>query len=232
MNDETPKIPRHVGYIMDGNRRWARSHGIPTYEGHLAGYNTIKDVLRATVEAGVEYVSFYAFSTENWKRDEGEVSAIMKLIMRLYKTDFQELINENIRVKILGRDDGLSKDIIKAAREAEEKSAHCTRATVLICFNYGGHAEIVDAVRTLVDKGAAAKDITEATIAENIYGPDMPPVDMIVRTGGEQRLSGFMLWRSTYSELMFIDKFWPAIETRDVTAIIKEYGKRQRRFGN
>lgn len=229
--NEVSKIPRHIGYIMDGNRRWAKSHGLPAYEGHLAGFNTLKDILRATVEQGTEFVSFYAFSTENWKRIEDEVNGLMKLALRVFKTDLNELINENVRLRVIGRDKGLSSEVIKAARDAEAKTAHCTRATLVICLNYGGKAEIVDAARALIREGVSEEAISEEMINQKIYAPDIPPVDLIVRTGGEQRLSGFMLWRSTYSELMFIDKLWPAIETKDVTAVIKEYGKRQRRFG-
>lgn len=231
MNKETAKIPRHVGYIMDGNRRWAKSHGLPAYEGHLAGYNTIKDILRANVEQGVKFVSFYAFSTENWKRSQEEVDRLMKLMLKLYKTDFKELVDENIRLRILGREAGLSEEMIKAARDVEEKTAHCTQATAVICFNYGGQVEIVDAARALIDKDIKSSDINIDLISENIYEPDIPPLDMIVRVGGEKRLSNFMLWRSAYSELMFMDKFWPDMEEKDVTNIIKEYGKRQRRFG-
>ncbi len=232
MNDKSVKIPRHVGYIMDGNRRWAKSYGLPTYEGHLAAFNVLKDILRATVEKGVEYVSFYAFSTENWKRSEEEVNGLMKLALRVFKTDVDELVKENVRLRVIGRNEGLSVEVIKAAREAEAKTAHCTRVTLGICLNYGGQLEVVDAVKNLINKGVTASDITETTITENIYCPDIPPVDMIVRTGGEQRLSNFMLWRGSYSELLFLDKFWPDMTKRDVGAIIKEYGKRQRRFGN
>ena len=232
MDENTAQIPRHIGYIMDGNRRWAKGHGLPVYEGHLAGYNTFKDVLRATVEKGVEYISVYAFSTENWKRSEDEVNKLMKLVLRAFKNDINELVEQNIRVRVIGADEGLSDDVIKAARNVEEKTAQCTRATIVGGFNYGGKAEFVDAVRQLMSKGTKSDHVTEEAIEQNLYGPDIPPVDMIVRTGGEQRLSNFMLWRSSYSELMFIDKLWPDMTKRDVTAIIKEYGKRQRRFGN
>lgn len=231
MSEEVNAVPRHVGYIVDGNRRWAKKHGLPTYEGHLAGYNTLKDILRATVDMGVEYVSLYAFSTENWKRGEGETGKLMKLALRLFKTDLNELLEEDIRLRVLGTTDGLSEEVEKAARQAEEATAHCTRATVALCFNYGGQREIVDAVRTLVAQGASAQEITEKSIAANLYAPDVPPVDIVVRTSGEERLSNFMLWRVAYSEMLFVEKYWPDMTKEDVEIIIDEYQKRSRRFG-
>ena len=231
MSEETNAVPRHVGYIVDGNRRWAKKHGLPTYEGHLAGYNTLKDILRFTVDAGVKYVSLYAFSTENWKRGEGETGKLMKLALRLFKTDLNELLEEDIRLKVLGTTEGLSEEVEKAARRAEEATAHCTRATVALCFNYGGQREIVDAVRTLVAQGKSGTEITEETITENLYAPDVPPVDIVVRTSGEERLSNFMLWRVAYSEMLFLEKYWPDMTKEDVAIIIDEYQKRSRRFG-
>lgn len=224
-------IPRHVGYIVDGNRRWAKKHGLPGYEGHLAGYNTLKDILRYTVDAGVEYVSLYAFSTENWKRGEGETGKLMKLALRLFKTDLNELIEEDIRLKVLGTAEGLSDEVQKAARKAEEATAHCKKATVALCFNYGGQREIVDAARKLVVQGKSAEEITEKEIAKNLYAPEVPEVDIVVRTSGEERLSNFMLWRVAYSEMLFIEKYWPDMTKEDVEIIIDEYQKRSRRFG-
>ncbi len=228
---EERRVPRHVGYIVDGNRRWAKKHGLPSYEGHLAGYNTLKDILRATVDVGVEYVSLYAFSTENWKRGEGETSRLMKLALRLFKTDLNELIEEDIRLKVLGTDEGLSEEVQEAAKKAEEATAHCRRATVALCFNYGGQREIVDAVRTLIVQGKSAEEITETLIQDNLYAPEIPDIDIVVRTSGEERLSNFMLWRVAYSEMMFIEKYWPDMTNEDVEIIIDEYSRRSRRFG-
>ncbi len=224
-------IPRHVGYIVDGNRRWAKKHGLPGYEGHLAGYNTLKDILRYTVDAGVEYVSLYAFSTENWKRGEGETGKLMKLALRLFKTDLNELIEEDIRLKVLGTTEGLSEEVQEAARKAEEATAQCKKATVALCFNYGGQREIVDAVRKLVVQGKSAEEITEKEIAKNLYAPEVPEVDIVVRTSGEERLSNFMLWRVAYSEMLFLEKYWPDMTNEDIGIIIDEYQKRSRRFG-
>lgn len=223
--------PRHIGYIVDGNRRWARQHGLPAYEGHLAGYTTLRDIIRATADQGVEYASVYAFSTENWKRGEGETGKLMKLALRLFKSDLKDLIKEDIRLKVLGTHEGLDDEVIQAARHAEEATQHCRKITIALCFNYGGHREIIDAVKQLVREGARVEDINEQTVEQNLYSPDIPPIDIIVRTSGEQRLSNFMLWRSAYSEFLFLDKYWPDMTADDVAAIIEEYKRRQRRFG-
>jgi undecaprenyl diphosphate synthase len=224
---DTNAIPVHIGYIVDGNRRWAKTHGLPAYEGHLAGYNALKDVIKATSDAGVRYASVYAFSTENWKRGEGETGKLMKLALRLFKTDLKELIDQNIRLRVLGSEEGLDKKVIQAARDAEHATEGCDGLTVALCFNYGGHQEIIDAAR----KAAKAGEITEESITRHLYAPEIPPLDIIVRTSGEQRLSNFMLWRSAYSELLFLDKLWPDMTPEDVTDIINEYNRRGRRFG-
>lgn len=228
MSINADKIPNHIGYIMDGNRRWAKSHGLPTYEGHLAGYNRVKDVVRASVDEGVKYISFYAFSTENWDRTEKEISYLMKLFLRMFTSDLDEVVGENVRIVIAGTDDRLDKKIIQAARDAEAKTANNTRATVLLCFNYGGQKEIVEAVKKLVESGG---EINEENISKNLYAPDVPACDIIVRTSGEQRLSNFMLWRAAYSELLFVDKDWPDMDASDVKKVIAEYSKRSRRYG-
>lgn len=224
-------IPRHIGYILDGNRRWAKTHGLPAYEGHLAGYNALRDVIEASFEAGVEFVSIYAFSTENWKRSEEEVQKLMGLILAHFKADLPIFIEKGIRVKILGTHDGLSNKVIKTIDEAESRSAKGNRGTLAVCFNYGGQLEIVEAFKKMVEAGVKADDITPDTIAKHLYSPDVPPIDIIVRTSGEQRLSNFMLWRAAYSEFCFLEKHWPDMTKEDVEAILKEYSQRNRRFG-
>lgn len=224
-------IPRHVGYIVDGNRRWAKQHGIPTYEGHLAGYNALKDVAIATLDAGVEYMSIYIFSTENWKRSQEEVSNLMSLILRLFTTDAKMFDTYNIRLKVLGQRDGLNDKILQGMDKLEESTKNNTAGTLAICLNYGGQNEIVDAVKKIVSSGVSADEVTEDLIAENLYGAEVPPVDVIVRTSGEKRLSNFMLWRAAYSEFIFLNTLWPDMTKEDVTAIIDEYAQRSRRFG-
>jgi undecaprenyl diphosphate synthase len=230
MSDDE-RVPQHIGYIVDGNRRWAKKHGLPTYEGHLAGYNAIIEVIMASFEVGVQYVSAYTFSTENWKRSEQEVSKIMGLVLRLLTSDIHILQENNIRLRMLGSKDRLSKGVLKAIEEAEAKTAGNTRGTLAVCFNYGGQLEIADACKNVVQEGIAAEDITPEVIAEHLYAPDVPPLDVVVRTSGEQRTSNFMLWRSAYSEFIFLEKLWPDMTKEDVTGILKEYSRRGRRFG-
>ena len=231
MADQASAAPRHVGYIVDGNRRWAKEHGIPTYEGHLAGYNALKEVALATLAAGVEYMSAYVFSTENWKRSQDEVSKLMGLVLRLVTSDLPEFHKHNVRLRVVGSREDVDAKIVKAIEKAESETAGNTGGVLALCFNYGGQREIVDAVKKLVQSGVSADAIDEEAIAAKLYAPEVPPVDIVVRTSGEQRLSNFMLWRAAYSEFMFIDKNWPDMTDKDVAAIIKEYTRRQRRFG-
>ena len=230
--DETiSHIPKHVGYIVDGNRRWAKSHGLPTYEGHLAGYNTLKEVAVATLEEGGEYMSAYIFSTENWKRSTDEVKRLMALVLKIVKSDLHEFMDRNIRLRIAGTLVGVDDKIVKAIQVAEETTENNTGGTLVLCFNYGGQVEITEAVKKIVQSGVAAEAITEELIAQSLYVPEVPPLDIVVRTSGEQRLSNFMLWRSAYSEFIFLKKNWPDMTKEDVGFIMKEYTRRQRRFG-
>ena len=228
---QTPEIPRHVGLILDGNRRWARERDLSTLRGHARGYERLKEIGLELVDRGVEYVSAYVFSYENWRRAPKEVRYLMDLAFTKAVSDSGELIDKGIRLLFLGTHEGLSKKLIKQLQECEEKSKHCTRGTFAICFNYGGLVEIADACKKLIEKGAKSQDITPEAIRENLYHPDVPDMDIMVRTSGEQRISNFMLWRVGYSELFFIDKHWPDMTKEDASVIIDEYSRRQRRFG-
>lgn len=223
--------PQHVGYIVDGNRRWAKEKGLPTYEGHLAGYKALKAVALATLAAGVPYASAYVFSTENWKRSEDEVSKLMALIARAFKADLHVFLDNNIRLKVIGSREQLSDKVNKILDESEAKTAGMTGGTFIVCLNYGGQAEIADACKKIVQLGVSADDITPELIEQHLYAPEIPPIDIVVRTSGEQRLSNFMLWRAAYSELLFLDKFWPDMTKHDVGGILEEYSRRSRRFG-
>ena len=226
-----PSVPRHNGYILDGNRRWAKKHGLPVYEGHLAGYNSLKEVALATLAAGVEYMSIYSFSIENWKRDKEEVSNIMSLMMRLFTTDMKMFDDNNIRLKVIGSSIHLTKKMMSAMADAEERTKNYTSGTLVICFNYSGQQEIADAVKRIIDKGTPSEAVTTELLEQHLYAPEIPPVDLVVRSSGEQRISNFMLWRAAYSEFLFVDKFWPEMTKKDVTAILDAYTSRQRRFG-
>lgn len=224
-------IPRHIGYIVDGNRRWARKHGLPAYEGHLAGYNVAKDILFETFDQGVKYVTAYIFSTENWQRSEDEVKKIMSLTLNVLISDLHIFEERNVRLLVIGSRQHVGKKLLEAIEKAEKKTAKNTAGTVALCFNYGGQMEIVDAVKKIISSGIKADKVTLETIEQNLYAPEIPPVDLIVRTSGEMRTSNFMLWRAAYSELIFLKKLWPDMKKEDVKSVIKEYAKRFRRFG-
>jgi len=224
-------IPNHIGYIVDGNRRWAKKHGLPSYEGHLAGYNTLENVVIDTFKVGVKYISIYVFSTENWKRSEDEIKKFMGLVLRLLTNDLPILQKNNIKLKVLGSKDKVNNRILDAIENAETLTANNTAGTLALCFNYGGQLEIVDAVKKIVESGISADMVDLDLISQNIYAPEIPPIDIVIRTSGEHRISNFMLWRIDYSEFMFIDKLWPDMNKNDVNAIIEEYNKRSRRIG-
>jgi undecaprenyl diphosphate synthase len=231
MDTESPVVPKHLGFILDGNRRWAHKYSLPEYDGHLAGYNSLREVMDGCFEQGIQYVTIYAFSSENWKRDKSEVSNLMKIALQAITKDLKSLIERNVRIRILGRREGITPKLLAGFEKCEEKTRHLTGPTFAVCFNYGGQQEIVDAARKCVEDGLTAQDITEEALSARLYAPDVPPIDMVIRTSGEQRLSNFMIWRTAYSELYFMDKFWPEMTKEDVQDIIKEYSRRSRRFG-
>lgn len=224
-------IPRHIGYIVDGNRRWAKKYGLPSYEGHMAGYNVLQEIIKVTFQTGVEYVSAYVFSTENWKRSKSEVNKFMSLVLRFLTADLHIFEENDIKLLVLGSRENLSEKIKKAMVDAEEKTAKNKSGTFAVCFNYGGQLEIADAVKKILKSGISADDVSVETISQNLYSPELPSLDLIVRTSGEKRISNFMLWRSAYSEIMFIDKLWPDLNKDDVIKIIDQFNLRARRYG-
>ena len=227
----TETAPRHIGYIVDGNRRWAKERGLPTIRGHAAGYKVLHEVVQASFDAGVEYVSAYIFSTENWKRSQEEVGKLMNMVIKAAVDDLHIFQENNIKVVILGSRDQLGPKVVQSIESVEQQTAGNTGGTLAVCFNYGGQQEIADACKKIVQSGINADAITPELISEQLYVPEVPPIDMVVRTSGEQRLSNFMLWRSAYSEFMFMDKLWPDMTKDDVAIILKEYSRRGRRFG-
>jgi undecaprenyl diphosphate synthase len=228
----TPKLlPTHLGFIIDGTRRWAEKRGLSPQEGHSAGYHTLKTVLLDVIGRGVEYASVYVFSTENWRRGTKEVNHLMMLLLRILRDDAPIFVAHNVRVRVIGSRSRFSEKILAAIDDIEELTAPLDGGQLLVCVNYGGQQEIVDALEGMMSNGVGSGQVDAKKIEQYLYAPDVPPCDMIVRTGGEQRLSNFMLWRSAYSELMFIKKYWPEMTKRDVTRILKEYESRVRRFG-
>lgn len=229
---DSETLPKHVGVIMDGNRRWAKARGLKRLEGHLRGYQNMRDLAFYTLlERKIPYLSAYVFSTENWSRTAEEVGYLMKLVLRALTEYLDEFHQKNIRVLVLGSREKLGKDIIKAIEAAEQKTKSNSGGTLALCFNYGGQQEIVDAARTLIEQKIDSTNVNIETFAQALYHPEVPPVDLVIRTSGEQRTSGYMLWRSTYSELLFIDKFWPDFSPADIDYSLDEYTKRQRRYG-
>lgn len=230
--DNQAAKPTHLGVIMDGNRRWARAQGLKTVEGHLRGYKNLRDLaIYALVEKKIPFISAFVFSTENWSRAEEEVSYLMNLVLRALTEYLDEFHEKNIRILVLGRRDKLSGKVVKAIETAEAKTKENNGGTLALCFNYGGHAEIVDAAKKLIERGIKVEDLSEEVFASELYHPEVPPVDMIIRTSGEERISGFMLWRAAYSELLFLEKHWPEVTTDDIDYVLEQYAKRQRRFG-
>lgn len=224
-------MPRHLGIILDGNRRWAKAHDLPVIEGHRQGFVTAKQLGLALFDQGIEYVSAYVFSSENWKRSKDEVSQLMKLFLWVAKHEIKELHKDNIRLRIIGSKLRLGKALLKALHEAEELTKDNSRGTLLLCLDYGGQQEIVEAVKAIAAQGVAPEEITAELISQHLYAPDVPPCDLIIRTSGEQRLSNFMLWRAAYSELMFTETLWPDMTEAELRSMLDEYARRQRRFG-
>lgn len=225
-------IPKHLGLILDGNRRWAKERGKTSLDGHKAGYQNLKTIAEEAWDRGVEILSAYVFSTENWNRSREEVGGLMDLLLWAVKTDLKELEKKGGRIVIIGSMEGVDDKIQKAMKNAVERTKDNTRGTLTLCFNYGGHREISDAVKSIIESGVKAKDVDEELVAKHIYTPEIPPVDLIIRTSGEQRLSNFMLWRAAYSELYFSDKYWPDFSVEDLDEALEDYSNRQRRYGS
>lgn len=225
-------LPNHVGVVLDGNRRWARENGFRnTLEGHRRGADTLKEMADYAFERGIKTVSAYVFSTENWSRSKEEVDYLMKLFFRIMKRDIKELHKKGIKILWLGTKVGLKPDVIKAIEDAIRKTENNLRGTLAFCLNYGGQQELADATANIIREGYRAEDITPELIEKHLYAPELGPVDLMIRTSGEQRLSGFNLWRCSYSELYFTDKKWPAFGKEDMDAALEDFAKRNRRFG-
>ena len=221
-------LPTHIGIIADGNRRWAKAHNLPTIEGHRRGMNAIEDLVEGIAKAGIPFASFYIFSTENWNRSKEEVSYLMKLFATKILPLAQKMAKNNVKLLFLGSKKGLSDELLDLIERAEATTATCTGSTICFCFNYGGEQEIVEAANAALKNNG---EITVETLNKNLYHPEVPPVDIIIRTSGEQRISGFMLWRAAYSEFLFLDKYFPEMTAKDIPVIVEEYQKRNRRFG-
>ena len=229
---DAERIPRHVGIVMDGNGRWAQRRGLPRTDGHAAGEEALLDTVWGALDAGIRYLTVYAFSTENWKRPVDEVRFLMGFNERLLMTRRDELNAKDVKVQFLGRRDWrVPRRVLKRIIETEELTRDNSAMTLSMAFNYGGRAELVDAVRDIVREGVKADKIDERTIRRHLYDPDLPDPELMVRTSGEYRISNFLLWELAYSELVFTDVLWPDFRRGDLYAAIDEFQRRDRRFG-
>ena len=223
-------IPKCIGIILDGNRRWAKAKGLPTLEGHRKGYEKVKDVMNWAKEAGVPFVIAYAFSTENWKRVPEEVSYLLGLFRETLTTKLEELRREGFKVRCIGDLSRFSPELQELMHAAEEKTKSCTGPTLVLALSYGGRAEILQAAERVAQDGR--QKLSEADFSSYLWTHDIPDPDLIIRTGGEKRLSGFLTWQSVYSELFFIDTYLPDFSKQEFQAILAEFGTRERRMGS
>ncbi|MEO1064637.1 MAG: polyprenyl diphosphate synthase [Actinomycetota bacterium] len=226
------RVPRHVACVMDGNGRWAQRRGLKRTEGHAAGEEALFDAVQGALELGIEWLTVYAFSTENWRRPKDEVKYLMGFNESLLVRRSEELHDLGVRIRFVGRRNWrVPKRLMRRMDESIELTRDNSKLTFTIAFNYGGRAEIVDAVRSLVAEGAGPDQITEKAISARMYDPEMPEPDLMVRTSGEYRISNFLLWELAYSELVFTDTLWPDFRREHLADAVREFQARDRRFG-
>ncbi len=233
MSDEI--IPNHVAIVMDGNGRWAKQRKLPRTAGHREGVKATQEVIKASGEAGVKYLTLFAFSTENWNRPKTEVSALMDLFMRSLESEVQNLAENGVRLKFLGQTDGFSKKLFQKIQSSEELTAENDKLFLNIAVNYGGKWDILNATKKIIKEVQAGKlslsDINEKTLERRLVTQDMPAPDLFIRTGGEQRISNFLLWQIAYTELYFSEVLWPDFSVVELKNAFESYRIRQRRFG-
>lgn len=220
--------PSCVGIILDGNRRWAKARGLPTLEGHRVGFENLKTIARAVRNRGIKHLVVYAFSTENWNRTADEVSYLMDIFRTMIRDSAEELGNEGVRVRFVGQRERFAPDMRESMRDAESSTARNDALTLWVCLSYGGRAEITAAARTVVEAGSP---LTEDSIRAAMWSSEMPDPDIVVRPGGERRISNFLLWQIAYSELFFVEPFWPDFNEALLDEVLAEYAQRERRRG-
>ena len=224
-------IPKHVAIIMDGNGRWARARGLPRLAGHRAGTENIRRVLEGCVEYGVKMLTIYAFSTENWKRPEAEVRGLMRILEEVIRNEVKELHEKGVCLRHLGRLDGLSPRLQQQVHEAIELTKGNSRLILNVAFNYGGRAEILDAVRSLIRDGVSPEEIDEELFSRTLYTAGLPDPDLIIRTAGEMRLSNFLIWQAAYAEYYSTPTYWPDFDKEELHRALLAYSQRERKFG-
>lgn len=235
-SEEVSRVPRHVAIIMDGNGRWATRRGLPRIEGHQAGAESVRAIVRACREAGVQYLTLYAFSVENWVRPRSEIRGLMALLKRFLTRQEHELHENKVRLRVIGRLGDLPVDIQRELRRVMRATEHYKAGQLILALSYGGRAELTDAVRHIARRVRAGElkpeDIREKTISDHLYAPDVPDPDLMIRTSGELRISNFLLWQLSYTELYFTDVLWPDFREPQFRQALAEYAKRRRRFGD
>ncbi len=225
------KVPTHVAIIMDGNGRWAKQRGLPRSEGHRQGTENLRRIIRGAVEFGVQVMTIYAFSTENWSRPRREVMLLMRILEMVIDRELRELHDEGVQIRHIGELDGIEPRLARKVKQACEYTKDNQRLILNVAFNYGGRDEIVHAVQEIVRDGIHADEITEETISNYIYTSDLPDPDLIIRTSGEFRLSNFLIWQGAYSEIYTTPTYWPDFDKAEFHKALTEYGNRRRRFG-
>jgi undecaprenyl diphosphate synthase len=235
VNDDGFDVPRHVAIIMDGNGRWAAARGLPRIEGHRRGVEALRKTVRAAGVLGISVLTIFSFSSENWSRPQSEIRDLLALLRRFIRNDLVELHKSNVRVRVIGERDDLSRDIRALLEEAEDLTKQNDGLMLVVAFNYGARQEIARAARRLAvevrDGRLSPDDITPDLLARHLDEPDLPDPDVIIRTSGEQRLSNFLLWQAAYSELVFVPIYWPDFDRAALESAIAEYHRRERRFG-
>jgi undecaprenyl diphosphate synthase len=228
---ELPDVARSVAIILDGNGRWAKRRGLPTAAGHRAGARTVRVVVEAAIDVGIQHISVFAFSTENWSRPQDEVDALMDIFAETIERELPDLAEQGVRVRFIGRRDRAPEELRRRMEAMETRTELNTRINLWVAFDYGGRAELVEATRRIVESGVEAEEIDENVFAANLYAPDLPDPDLLIRTSGELRISNFLLWQLAYTELVFVDELWPDFGKRELRTALAEYASRRRNFG-
>lgn len=224
-------VPQHIAIIMDGNGRWAKARGLPRLAGHRAGTENLRRIIEACVEFGVKVLTIYAFSTENWGRPEDEVSGLMNLFDDVFDRELAELNRQGARLVHIGRLEGIRPNMVKKIRRGEEATRHNQRLTLCVAFNYGGRDEIVHAIQRILADGLDPAEVTDELVSRYMYTAGLPDPDLVIRTSGELRTSNFLIWQAAYAEWVFPETFWPDFDRAHLLEAIREYGRRERRFG-
>jgi undecaprenyl diphosphate synthase len=228
---ELPEVARSVAIILDGNGRWAKRRGLPTAAGHRAGARTVRVVVEAAIDVGIQDISVFAFSTENWSRPQDEVDALMEIFAETIERELPDLAEQGVRVRFIGRRDRAPQELRRRMEAMETRTELNTRINLWVAFDYGGRAELVEATRRIVESGVEADEIDENVFAANLYAPELPDPDLLIRTSGELRISNFLLWQLAYTELVFVDELWPDFGERELRTALAEYASRRRNFG-